>query len=85
MISEEYPKPRGFTLVESLVVMFTTILLASILIPGLMGRGGREPELPTPEPATERTPVKELTAPPTTDAFRETDGVPPESPAPPAE
>ena len=46
MISPTSRRQHGFTLVESLVVMFTIILLASIIIPGLMGRGSREPELP---------------------------------------
>ncbi|MFT4550364.1 MAG: hypothetical protein ACI9MB_004341 [Verrucomicrobiales bacterium] len=58
------------------------ILLASILIPGLMGRGGRAPEQPSPEPAIEKKSAKELSAPLTANGSREAEAVQPESPAP---
>lgn len=38
----------GFTIIESVVVLLVIILLASIVIPGLLGRTGEEPQLPRP-------------------------------------
>ena len=42
---------RGFTAIESLVVMAVIVLLASIVIPGLMGRKAKEVPLPNRMPA----------------------------------
>ena len=53
MSPQTHRKQLAFTLVESLAVMFTIILLASILIPGLMGRGMRAPEIPIKLPTEE--------------------------------
>ncbi len=48
MSPRTHRKQHGFTLVESLVVMLTIILLVWIIIPGLLGRGKRAPEIPAP-------------------------------------
>lgn len=56
-------KRSAFTLIESLVVMLTIILLATVVIPGLMGKGGREPEMPK-LPKVEQAPVPVEESPP---------------------
>ena len=48
---------KGFTVIESLVVILVIILLASIVIAGWLKRGNTEPDVPVGRPVPSGQPV----------------------------
>jgi hypothetical protein len=50
---------KAFSLLESLVVMFIIILLASVVVPGIVNRGKEKPALPVPKMPTKEKQVEE--------------------------